>query len=75
MSIVPRKANDKLEDWRTWREDTADFFDTQLEGIGEFLTNVVGKHEGSKEELTAQVEQYVNKYGQKIDNEVSTPAN
>ena len=48
-SIVPKKLNDKTDEYRAWKEDTADFFDTQLEGIGEFLINTVGKHEGSQE--------------------------
>ena len=70
-SIVPRKINDKMEDWRIWKEDTVDFFDTQLEGMGHFLVEIVGKHEGTAEELNNAIIKYVGKNGQTYNDEDS----
>ena len=68
-NIVPKKMNDKVEEWRGWKEDAADFFDTQVEGMGKFLLEIVGKHEGSVEELILDIELYTGDNGQKFTNE------
>ena len=70
-SIIPKKMGDKVEDWREWKEDTADFFDTQLEGIGKFLLDVVAKHEGTIDELDQTVRDFVGKNQQKFTQEDS----
>ena len=39
-SMLPRIFEDKLEEWRRWTEDVADYIDTQCKGVKELLAEV-----------------------------------
>jgi len=45
-SLVPIKMNNKIADWRKWREDTMDFLDSQKVGMRSFLRKM-GEPESS----------------------------
>ena len=57
---MPKKLNDKAEEYRAWKEDTADFFDTQMDGMGDFLMQV-SKFEGNDQELEEMIKGYTGK--------------
>ncbi len=70
-SIVPEKIDDKIDDWRAWKEDTVDFLDTQFEGMGKFLTEIISKHQGTEAELEDAISSFVGKDGLKYNEEDS----
>ena len=39
----PKPMKDKVEEWRVWKEECADYFDAQKEGVKEFLSEIEDK--------------------------------
>ena len=62
-NTVPSKLNDKVAEWKGWKEDTLDFMDTQFEGLGKFLSEIVGKYQDTDESLKADIEKYTSPGG------------
>ena len=48
-----------------------DFFDTNLEGLGRCIKEVIGKHQGTEAELMQKIKDYTGKNGGKFEAEDS----
>ena len=49
-SILPKVFEDKLEEWRRWTGDVADYIDTQCKGVKELLLEIDGTEEDIDEQ-------------------------
>ena len=49
-SILPKVFEDKLEEWRRWTGDVADYIDTQCKGVKELLVEIDGTEEDIDEQ-------------------------
>ena len=60
---MPNTLSDKIEVWRQWKGNTEEFFDSHLDGMGMFLREVVGKHEGSEADLATKIQGFKDSTG------------
>ena len=65
-NTIPRKIDDKEEDWRQWKADVEDFLDEENPGMKKFLEEIAKQKEGITEEWLNQMK---NKYPPKITND------
>ena len=65
-NTIPRKLDDKEEDWRQWKADVEDFLDEQNPGMKKFMEEIAKQKDGITE---AWLQEMKGKYAVKITND------